>query len=62
MAKDNSTENTPSILDEMVAAKVAAGLDHQTATEVAKRQIEWDAEQAEASKGNGKKKAEAPSA
>lgn len=37
-------------LDELVAEKVAAGLPHDTATEVAKRQIAWDAEQAEAAK------------
>lgn len=37
-------------LEELVADKVAAGLPHDTATEVAKRQLAWDAEQAEAAK------------
>lgn len=41
-------EISQSRLDELVAEKVAAGLPHDTATEVAKRQIAWDAEQAEA--------------
>lgn len=48
---DKETKEAPlSALDQMVAEKVAAGLPHDTATEVAKRQIAWDAEQAEAAK------------
>jgi hypothetical protein len=59
MAKDDTNQSP---LDQMVAEKVAAGLSFDTATEVAKRQLEWDAQQAEAAKGSGKKNAEAPSA
>ena len=50
MAEKEPKETAPSRLEELVAEKVAAGLPHDTATEVAKRQIAWDAEQAEAAK------------
>lgn len=50
MAEKETKEPTITPLDQMVADKVAAGLPHDTATEVAKRQLAWDAEQAEAAK------------
>lgn len=61
MAKATTTEGeavsdeTAKTVEDLVAEKVAAGLPHDTATEVVKRQLEWDAEQAAETKNKVRK-------